>query len=74
MNLRDLRYLVAVADLRSFNQAAEQCFISQPTLSMQIKKMEESLGVVIFERNNKKVLPTELGQHIIASARRILLE
>lgn len=74
MNLRDLNYLVAVADLRSFIQAADQCCISQPTLSTQIKKMEESLGVQIFERSNKKVLPTELGEQIIASARRILLE
>lgn len=74
MNLRDLRYLVAVADLRSFIQAADQCFISQPTLSTQIKKMEESLGVQIFERTNKKVLPTEIGEQIIASARRILIE
>ncbi len=74
MNLRDLRYLVAVADLRSFIQAADQCYISQPTLSTQIKKMEETLGVQIFERTNKKVIPTELGNKIIASARRILLE
>lgn len=74
MNLRDLRYLVAVDDLRSFIQAADQCCISQPTLSTQIKKMEDALGVQIFERTNKKVLPTELGVQIIASARRILLE
>lgn len=74
MNLRDLSYLVAVADLRSFIQAAEQCCISQPTLSTQIKKMEESLGVKIFERNNKRVLPTELGEQIITSARQVLLD
>lgn len=74
MNLRDLHYLIAVADLRSFVQAAERCFISQPTLSTQIKKMEEGLGVQIFERTNKKVLPTELGEKIIASARHILKE
>lgn len=74
MNLRDLTYLVAVADLRSFVQAADQCSISQPTLSTQIKKVEEGLGVKIFERSNKKVLPTELGVAIIASARRILNE
>ena len=74
MNLRDLSYLVAVADLRSFVQAAEQCCISQPTLSTQIKKMEQSLGVQIFERSNKKVLATELGELIITSARRVLLE
>ena len=74
MNLRDLNYLVAVADLRSFIQAAEQCCISQPTLSTQIKKMEGTLGVQIFERSNKKVLPTELGEQIIDSARRVLQE
>jgi len=74
MNLRDLNYLVAVADLHSFVKAAEQCCISQPTLSTQIKKMEQGLGVQIFERNNKKVLATELGEQIIASARRVLLE
>lgn len=74
MNLRDLHYLVAVADLRSFIQAADQCCISQPTLSTQIKKMEESLGVQIFERTNKKVLPTESGKLIIESARSILME
>ncbi|MDD5273338.1 MAG: LysR family transcriptional regulator, partial [Methylovulum sp.] len=74
MNLRDLHYLIAVADLRSFVQAAERCHISQPTLSTQIKKVEDRLGVQIFERTNKKVLPTELGEHIIASARRILTE
>jgi LysR family hydrogen peroxide-inducible transcriptional activator len=74
MNLRDLSYLVAVADLHSFVKAAEQCCISQPTLSTQIKKMEQGLGVKIFERSNKKVLSTELGEQIIASARRVLLE
>lgn len=74
MNLRDLRYLVAVADLRSFVQAADHCFVSQPTLSTQIKKMEDSLGAPLFERTNKKVLPTALGEQVVASARRILLE
>lgn len=74
MNLRDLDYLVAVAELRSFVQAAERCFVSQPTLSTRIKKVEKSLGVQIFERTNKRVMPTELGEQIIASARRILDE
>jgi LysR family hydrogen peroxide-inducible transcriptional activator len=74
MNLRDLHYLIAVADLRSFVQAADRCCISQPTLSTQIKKMEDELGIQIFERTNKKVLPTELGEQIVASARRILKE
>ena len=74
MNLRDLRYLVAVAEYRNFNQAAEKCFISQPTLSTQIKKVEENLGVQIFERTHKKVLVTEVGERIVDSARRILQE
>jgi LysR family hydrogen peroxide-inducible transcriptional activator len=74
MNLRDLHYLIAVADLRSFVQAADRCCISQPTLSTQIKKLEDELGIRIFERTNKKVLPTELGEQIVASARRILKE
>ncbi|WP_020483572.1 LysR substrate-binding domain-containing protein [Methylomonas sp. MK1] len=74
MNLRDLNYLIAVADLRSFVQAADRCCISQPTLSTQIKKLEDELGIQIFERTNKKVLPTELGEQIVASARRILKE
>lgn len=74
MNLRDLHYLVAVADLKSFSQAAEQCHISQPTLSAQIKKLEELLDVQIFERNNKRVMLTEVGERIIDCARRILRE
>ena len=74
MNLRDLKYIIAVADKNSFIQAAKHCFISQPTLSTQIKKMEESLGVLIFERTNKKILLTEVGEKIIVSARNILNE
>ncbi len=74
MNLRDLHYLVAVADLHSFVQAAERCCISQPTLSMQIKKLEEELGVQLFERTNKVVISTAVGEDIIAAARRIVQE
>lgn len=72
MNLRDLKYIVAVAHTRSFVKAAQQCFVSQPTLSMQVKKLEESLGVKIFERNNKRVLITDVGELIIATAKHIL--
>jgi LysR family hydrogen peroxide-inducible transcriptional activator len=72
MNLRDLQYLVAVADLNSFSKAAEHCCISQPTLSAQIKKLEEELGVAVFERSAKKVLTTDIGEQIIATARRAL--
>lgn len=72
MNLRDLHYLVAVSELRSFGKAAEKCFISQPTLSMQIKKLEEDLGVKMFERTNKKVMTTDTGEQIVAVAAKIL--
>lgn len=72
MNLRDLEYLVAVADHRHFRKAAEACFVSQPTLSGQLKKLEESLGVQLFERNNRSVLITPLGEEIAERARAIL--
>jgi len=74
VNIRDMHYLVAVADLRSFSQAANQCCISQPTLSGQIKKLEQDLGIKIFERNNKRVIPTDVGRTIIHCARNILHE
>jgi len=74
MNLRDIRYLVTVADLKNFSQAAEACFVSQPTLSMQIKKLEEELGVTLFERSNRSVRLTEPGERILEASRRILGE
>jgi LysR family hydrogen peroxide-inducible transcriptional activator len=73
MNLRDLKYLVAVADFRHFGRAAEACFVSQPTLSMQLKKLEETLGVVLIERG-KQVMLTEAGHEIAAKAREILAQ
>jgi len=72
MNLRDLHYLVTVADTRHYGKAAEQCHVSQPTLSMQLKKLEETLGVQLFERTNKKVMITPVGEHIAERARKIL--
>jgi LysR family hydrogen peroxide-inducible transcriptional activator len=72
MNLRDLKYLVAVADNRHFGQAAERCFVSQPTLSGQIKKLEEELGVTLFERSKRSVEPTHPGEAIVAQARQVL--
>lgn len=72
MNLRDLKYLVAVADHKHFGKAADACFVSQPTLSMQIKKLEEFLDVKLIERNNKKLLITPIGEEIVARARVIL--
>ena len=72
MNLRDMSYLVAVADTGHFGRAAQRCFVSQPTLSGQIKKLEEELGVVIFERTRRSVKITPVGEQILAHARLIL--
>ena len=74
MNIRDLQYFLAVADLKHFGQAAEQCCVSQPTLSGQIKKLEQDLGVTLLERTNRRVMLTETGEQIARSARRILRE
>ena len=74
MNLRDLRYLVALADLRHFGRAADACFVSQPTLSTQIRKLEEELGVVLIERAPRKVMLTAAGQDAVQRARRIVAE
>jgi LysR family hydrogen peroxide-inducible transcriptional activator len=72
MNLRDLRYVVTVAEQRHFGRAAELCHVSQPTLSGQIKKLEGYLGVAIFERTNKSVAVTPIGEEIVSYARRAL--
>ncbi len=71
MNLRDLNYIIAVAEARHFGKAAERCFVSQPTLSGQIKKLEEELGVTIFERTKRSVEITPIGETILAHARLI---
>lgn len=72
MNLRDLRYLVALADTRHFGKAAARCYVSQPTLSAQIKKLEEYLGVELIERQPRRVALTEIGEQLVARARRII--
>jgi LysR family transcriptional regulator, hydrogen peroxide-inducible genes activator len=72
MTVRELRYLVALADHGHFGRAAEACHISQPTLSTQLKKLEGDLGVVIFERTNKALNITPIGREIIDQARRVL--
>jgi LysR family transcriptional regulator, hydrogen peroxide-inducible genes activator len=72
MNTRDLEYLVCVADLGHFGKAADACFVSQPALSMQIKKLERYLGVQLLERTNKSVSLTDTGVAIVALARQIL--
>lgn len=74
MNLRDLRYLLAVAEHRHFGRAAEACHVSQPTLSGQIRKLEEELGVILFERTNKWVMPTETGERVLVHAARAIAE
>lgn len=72
MNIRDLHYLIALSDHHHFGKAAEACFVSQPALSMQIKKLEETLGIKLLERTNKSVLLTEAGIAITERARQIL--
>jgi LysR family transcriptional regulator, hydrogen peroxide-inducible genes activator len=74
MNLQDFRYIAAVSSLRHFGRAAEACHVSQPTLSSQIRKLEEELGVALFERTNKRVEPTPAGERILEHANRILEE
>jgi LysR family hydrogen peroxide-inducible transcriptional activator len=74
MNLRDLAYLVSLAEHRHFGRAAEASFVSQPTLSTQIKKLEDELGVALVERTPRKVLLTETGREIARRARGVLAE
>lgn len=74
MNLQDLKYFAAVAEFRHFGRAAEACNISQPTLSGQIRKLEDELGVSLLERSNKRVDVTPVGHQILEHARRALAE
>ena len=72
MTLTELRYVVAVARARHFGRAAESCFVSQPTLSVAIKKLEEELGVTLFERGGGEIGVTPIGAQIVAQAERVL--
>ncbi len=72
MNLKDLKYLVALADTGHFGKAAERTFVSQPTLSAQLKKLEEFLGVKLVERQPKNVQLTDIGKQVVIRARRML--
>lgn len=74
MNIRDLKYLVALVEHKHFGKAAEACFVSQPGLSIQIKKLENDLGVQLLERTNKSFILTEIGKTIAAQAQKILLQ
>jgi LysR family transcriptional regulator, hydrogen peroxide-inducible genes activator len=72
LKLKDLRYLVALADTRHFGQAAARCHVSQPTLSAQLKKLEDYLGVPLIERHPRKIALTEVGTQVLQRARRIM--
>lgn len=74
INLRDLEYLVAVAEEQNFRRAAERCFVSQPTLSGQLKKLEERLGVQLIERTTRQVTMTDVGRAVAEQARLALAE
>ncbi|HEY3498015.1 MAG TPA: LysR substrate-binding domain-containing protein [Polyangiaceae bacterium] len=72
--LRQLQYVVAVAEALSFRRAAERCHVSQPSLSAQLAQVEEALGVRLFERNRRRVLATSAGKELVERARRVLIE
>ncbi|SDD20910.1 LysR family transcriptional regulator, hydrogen peroxide-inducible genes activator [Algoriphagus faecimaris] len=74
MTIQQLEYLIAVDKHRHFGQAAESCFVTQPTLSAQLSKLERELGVILFDRSKMPVIPTEIGVQIIAQAKRVVSE
>lgn len=74
LSLRDLEYVVAVDEQRHFGKAADRCAVSQPSLSAQIRKLEDLLGVTLFERTSRRVLPTQPGEVVIRQARVVLAE
>ena len=74
MTLTELRYIVAVAQEKHFGRAAQRCHVSQPTLSIAIKKLEEELGVSLFDRSSSEILMTESGASIVSQAQRVLEE
>ncbi|SEJ04850.1 LysR family transcriptional regulator, hydrogen peroxide-inducible genes activator [Cyclobacterium xiamenense] len=74
MTIQQLEYILAVDKLRHFGQAAEACFVTQPTLSAQVSKLEKELGVILFDRSKMPVIPTEIGERIIAQAKKVVSE
>ena len=72
--LTQLEYLLAIDEHRHFGKAAKSCFISQPSLSLQLQKLEEELGAMIFDRTKKPILVTEVGKKIIFQARKVIQE
>ncbi len=73
MNIQQLEYIIAVDRTKNFTKAAEQCFVTQATLSAMIKKLEEELGVILFDRKGSPVITTEIGQVILDEARQVLI-
>ena len=74
MTIQQLEYLIAVDKYRHFGNAAESCFVTQPTLSAQLSKLERDLGVILFDRTKMPVIPTEIGVQIISQAKRVISE
>lgn len=74
MTLQQLEYIIAVDQYRHFTKAAEQCYVTQPTLSAMIQKLEEELDVKIFDRNRQPIVPTQIGVHIIQQAKEIMVQ
>ncbi|MEM9919780.1 MAG: LysR substrate-binding domain-containing protein [Bacteroidota bacterium] len=74
MTIQQLKYVIALDEQRHFVKAAQQCFVSQPTLTLQVKKLEEELNLIIFDRNIQPFVPTPMGERFISKARQILTE
>ncbi len=74
MTIIQFEYIIAVDNFRHFGRAADACFVTQPTLSMQIQKLEDQLGVLIFDRSKQPVVPTDMGKRVIAQARKVVNE
>tara|TARA_R110002096_G_scaffold28177_1_gene85499 strand:- start:409 stop:1344 length:936 start_codon:yes stop_codon:yes gene_type:complete len=74
MTIQQLEYILAVEKFRHFGNAAESCFVTQPTLSAQVNKLEKELGIILFDRSKMPVIPTEIGERVIEQAKRVVLE
>ena len=74
MTIQQLEYILAVEKFRHFGQAADACFVTQPTLSAQISKLERELDILLFDRSKMPVIPTEIGEKVIAQAKRVVME
>ena len=72
MTIQQLEYIIALDNHRHFVSAAKSCFVTQPTLTMQVKKLEDEIGTVIFNRKKQPLVPTEAGERIIIKARQIV--